>query len=1069
MYVIQFLLFLFFLTPINTAIQRLTPISLNEQSSIGTSIYDLSRVYSSSSNLYKFSFLSDSSPHNSFFIIDSLTGRISIKRMIDREELCQTHICNCERCILTLEIIASSQTIDILSLDITIININDNQPMFPVSTFHIRLSENSDIGYISSFPAATDLDYQDHVEYRIVSYDELNDQELFETFSIVNLHTKNQLGLRLLKSLDREKRNLYKMKVLASDSELTGQLLLDIHILDSNDNVPKFEHEQYYIKLQENTPINTDILHIHAYDNDEGLNSLINYTIITNNPLSLFPFEINTTTGIIKLIHLLDYEQETNYRFNVRACDNGPDAINVYTQVQIDILDVNDCPPDIDFILPDIDSNKIDPRKHIYYIDEEQPINTRLFHLSVSDKDSINDKIQLKLLTYTNLFQLNEQYNDLYSLSIIGRLDREQQEQYRLTFEARDQGIGPSLITQKDITIVLLDINDSPPILDPYPTPISINENNLPNIKLIQFHAQDFDAPNTSNSFLTYSLIPSNNSRFFQLDSITGILSVGKNISFDYEYQTKYDLILNISDHGKNSKHLETLHSFIVYINDMNDNKPKFQQDSYSFRILENIPIGTLIGHIKASDLDINTTIHYELTCIDDQDVFEINLLNGELRTKAFLDYENHSIHRLYITAKDNDYLHSDRVIITIELIDVNDNTPVIEPLSAVYIPSELLETSQSKMILITTIIAHDRDSNMNGNLTYTIIDGNLNEYFHINFFNGTIYAQSNTLPQGHHRLTIKVCDQNELNPKCSTITVNIKVGEYINKLYYTTSLNSQHLLNKIQQKEYSFEYETILTREIILVVIISTILTLVFSITMGILIAFFCKQKRCKHLNRSSLQKPCELLQSTDADKLLTTTTTTNKLTGHHHIEAYDEIKRSAGGGSSEDSCYGSNDLSRSSSSAHGVARPLLTAQHRSSSLSSTSVDYAVPTQRHQSSSNNKSSTVVLVGIHQSISNVDDNIQQQQQQPNHLKTFHSPATSSSSSNHYNLKKTVHALTRRPITDLQSTYLTYDSIDAPPPPPPPPPPLPPSTMIYPNHSSTSTSSTASSTSREYSI
>ncbi|CAF0729033.1 unnamed protein product, partial [Rotaria sordida] len=726
----------------------------------------------------------------------------------------------------------------------------------------------------------------------------------------------------------------------------------------------------------------------------------------------------------------------------------------------------------IDFILPDIDSNKIDPRKHIYYIDEEQPINTRLFHLSVSDKDSINDKIQLKLLTYTNLFQLNEQYNDLYSLSIIGRLDREQQEQYRLTFEARDQGIGPSLITQKDITIVLLDINDSPPILDPYPTPISINENNLPNIKLIQFHAQDFDAPNTSNSFLTYSLIPSNNSRFFQLDSITGILSVGKNISFDYEYQTKYDLILNISDHGKNSKHLETLHSFIVYINDMNDNKPKFQQDSYSFRILENIPIGTLIGHIKASDLDINTTIHYELTCIDDQDVFEINLLNGELRIKAFLDYENHSIHRLYITAKDNDYLHSDRVIITIELIDVNDNTPVIEPLSAVYIPSELLETSQSKMILITTIIAHDRDSNMNGNLTYTIIDGNLNEYFHINFFNGTIYAQSNNLPQGHHRLTIKVCDQNELNPKCSTIMVNIKVGEYINKLYYTTSLNSQHLLNKIQQKEYSFEYETILTREIIIVVIISTILTLVFSITMGILIAFFCKQKRCKHLNRSSLQKPCELLQSTDADKLLTTTTTTNKLTGHHHIEAYDEIKRSAGGGSSEDSCYGSNDLSRSSSSAHGVARPLLTAQHRSSSLSSTSVDYAVPTQRHQSSSNNKSSTVVLVGIHQSISNVDDNIQQQQQQqqqPNHLKTFHSPATSSSSSNHYNLKKTVHALTRRPITDLQSTYLTYDSIDAPPPPPPPPPPLPPPTMIYPNHSSTSSSSTASSTSREYSI
>jgi len=177
--------------------------------------------------------------------------------------------------------------------------------------------------------------------------------------------------------------------------------------------------------------------------------------------------------------------------------------------------------------------------------------------------------------------------------------------------------------------------------------------------------------------------------------------------------------------------------------------------------------------------------------------------------------------------------------------------------------------------------------------------------------------------------------------------------------------------------------------------------------------------------------------------------------------LEPYDDIKTSTGivGGSSEDSCYGSNDLSRSSSSAHGVARPLLTSQHRSSSLSSTSVDYAIPVQRHPSSSfsnnnnNNKLAANVVVGIHQSMTNADDHIQQQ---PQHLKTFHSPASSSS---HYNLKRTVQSITRRPIADLQSTYLTYDSVDAPPPP----------TMIYPNHSSTTSSSAGSSASREYSI
>jgi hypothetical protein len=209
----------------------------------------------------------------------------------------------------------------------------------------------------------------------------------------------------------------------------------------------------------------------------------------------------------------------------------------------------------------------------------------------------------------------------------------------------------------------------------------------------------------------------------------------------------------------------------------------------------------------------------------------------------------------------------------------MNDNTPIIDSPTAVYIPSELLQTNFSKLIFITTINAHDKDSGMNGNLTYLIIDGNQNEYFQINLFNGTIYGQSNNLPQGHHRLTIKVCDQGEIISKCSITIVNIKIGESIEKLFYTTSFNSQELSNKIHIKEYPMDQETILTREMILVVIISTILTLVFSITIGILIAFFCKQKRCRHLHRSSLKKPCELLQSTDADKLLTTTTTTTKV----------------------------------------------------------------------------------------------------------------------------------------------------------------------------------------------
>ncbi|CAF2724676.1 unnamed protein product [Rotaria sp. Silwood2] len=312
------------------------------------------------------------------------------------------------------------------------------------------------------------------------------------------------------------------------------------------------------------------------------------------------------------------------------------------------------------------------------------------------------------------------------------------------------------------------------------------------------------------------------------------------------------------------------------------------------------------------------------------------------------------------------------------------------------------------------------------------IIDGNENDYFQINFYNGTITANTNNLPEGYHRLTINVCDQGEYIEKCSTI------------------------IKKFFQKKQLIEDENKLTNEMFfLIIIISSIFTLVFSITMGILCAVFCKQKRYHHSHRSSLKTQCELLQSTDADKLLSTTntntfsSTSKNLTEHNHLEPYDDIKASGSAVSSEDSCYGSNDLSRSSSSAHGVTRPLLTPQHRSSSLSSTSVDYAVPIPRKQSIYNNK---IENLDIHPSTINIDDTFQQQQSL--HLTTFHSP------SSHYNFKKSVQSFARRPIANLQSTYLTYDTIDAPP--------------SLPNQSSNSSSSsstttTTSTTSREYSI
>ena len=822
---------------LQAAIQRLSPISIAEQTSIGTSIFDLNRLYASTD--IRFSFLSDSSPHNVFFMIDSLTGRISIKRLIDREELCQSHVCQCERCVLTLEMIAAAERIDILSLDVLIENINDHRPTFPVAKFEIRLAETTEIGHVASFPAATDLDFQDQLKYRFVSFD--NDEEIRQTFSIVQLQTENQLGLRLEKPLDRERRNLYRMKIEATDGENAAHLLLDVQILDSNDHVPQFEREQYQIRVPEDTPVGSSILRVHAQDLDDGLNSLINYSIVNTSPARQFPFTIHFDTGVIELVHPLDYEHETNYRFNVRARDHGADAISVYSQIQIDILDVNDCPPEIEFILPDQQQSE----KDLFALEEEREIGTRLFHVSVSDKDALNERINLKLLNYDEFFQLNEQYNDLYSLIVRKRLDREQQEEFRLIFEAKDyDGRNVSLTSQKQITIRLTDINDCAPRLRPFPTPITVNENNPPNIQLFQFHGEDLDAANSSNSRLSYSLLPSNDSRFFILDRQFGILSIGE-ISFDYETKSRYHLILNVSDHGVHPRRLETLEKLIISINDLNDNAPQFEQPAYRFHLMENCSVGTPIGRVKANDRDSNATIIYEFNDDDDDDDettnFELDRLTGQLFSKATVDFESQSIFHFSIVARDDDDLHSTQVNVTVQLIDINDHSPIVETPTSVYVSSETLRTNGSERLVVTHVMAKDDDEGMNGNLTYEILHGNRNDFFSIDRTNGTISAAAQRLAHGYHRLIINVCDQGNLSRHCSIGTINIKVGENVDQRFYSTSPFDHEVL---AQKTLP-DYKHVFTREMIFVIFISSLLTIVFLISIGIFCACFRQQKK--------------------------------------------------------------------------------------------------------------------------------------------------------------------------------------------------------------------------------
>lgn len=125
-----------------------------------------------------------------------------------------------------------------------------------------------------------------------------------------------------------------------------------VHILDKNDNAPRFLQAIYSGIISESAPINSliltntsDPLVIKATDADSEINALLYYDIVEMLPRQYF--QIDASTGAIRTIRLLDYETYDKFTFHVQVSDLGNPRLSSETTARVDIVinDVNDCPP----------------------------------------------------------------------------------------------------------------------------------------------------------------------------------------------------------------------------------------------------------------------------------------------------------------------------------------------------------------------------------------------------------------------------------------------------------------------------------------------------------------------------------------------------------------------------------------------------------------------------------------------------------------------------------------------------------------------------------------------------
>ncbi|XP_069619752.1 protocadherin gamma-C5-like isoform X11 [Ranitomeya imitator] len=572
-----------------------------------------------------------SEKYQRYFSVNQANGGLVVKDRIDRESLCGSS----PSCLLQIEVVAENP-VEIFTLEIEILDINDNSPSFLSNDRIINISEIfASPGAQFALEIAKDLD----VGVNGVSQYTLNTNPYF-SLSVKNRKDGTLIPQLILeKVLDREEKQEHHLILTAIDGgepARSGTCRITIVVLDINDNPPVFNQSVYKISIRENLPLNTVILTLNATDQDDGANGEIQFSFDDHTSESALEiFSLNEQNGEISINAHVDFEEQSFYELSIKAIDKGFPSLQGNCIVQVEIKDVNDNRPDITFTSVTND------------IPENAQLGDVVGYFHVRDKDSGKNG-EIKLDLSPNVPFKIKYLKNRYALVTDGSLDREETSQYTIELTASDLG-SPPLYRKTRVTIEVSDINDNAPVFTQSSYNAFIKENSDPGTLLCTVSATDLDEG--VNSDLVYSIVESqidgsSVSSFVYIHSNDGNIYAQR--SFDYEQIQVLQITIKVEDSG--SPQLSSTVPVFIFILDTNDNPPSllYPEHSEDLIVHERIPKSTSAGYLvtklSAVDLDSGHNAWLVFTLIDpiNYSSFQVSKLTGEVRTvRGLYETEN--------------------------------------------------------------------------------------------------------------------------------------------------------------------------------------------------------------------------------------------------------------------------------------------------------------------------------------------------------------------------------------------------------------------------------------------
>ncbi|KAM9356733.1 protocadherin gamma-A4-like [Symphorus nematophorus] len=497
---------------------------------------------------------------NFILAVDSNKVELVLENKLDREKQKELNL------LLTALDGGSPQRSGTVVIHVTVLDANDNAPVFSQAVYKASLPENSPLDTIVIHVSATDADegVNGDVTYDFghVSEDDVN------VFSI----DPKTGEIRVTGMIDFEESNSFEMRVEAKDGlGLTSYAKVIIDVADINDNAPMIYLKSLSNPIPENVSPGTEVGIINVQDRDSDTNGRVRCSIQQNVPFKLVPSIKNyyslVTTG------QLDRELVSGYNITITATDEGSPPLSSSKTVQLSVADINDNPP------------VFEEQSYSAYVTENNKPGSTLCSVTARDPDwRQNGTVIYSLLAgevngapVSSYLSVN---GDTGVIHAVRSFDYEQFRSFKFQVMARDNG-SPPLSSNVTVSVFISDVNDnSPQILYPAPEGNSFMTELVPKAAhggSLVSKVIAVDADSGQNAWLSYQIVKSTDPGLFTIGVHSGEIRTQRDIS--ESDSMKQNLIVSVKDNGQPS--LSATCSMYLLISDNLAEVPELKDISY--------------------------------------------------------------------------------------------------------------------------------------------------------------------------------------------------------------------------------------------------------------------------------------------------------------------------------------------------------------------------------------------------------------------------------------------------------------------------------------------------------